>query len=149
VVREEALDEVDGLLEPVKPLAEARSEVEPERLVLPPEPAAADAQDEPAVRHVVQGRRELGRQARVPERVSGHEQPEAGFGRQRCERGKRRPALELPVAPVALVGEEVIVEPETVEARLLGRQAGVPERRPVGPLDPVGRAESHRRIVGR
>ena len=49
----------------------------------------------------------------------------------------------------ALVGEEVIIEPEGVEAGPFRGHAGVAKGRPVGPLDPVGGAESHRRIVGR
>ena len=40
-------------------------------------------------------------------------------------RRERRPALELGVAPVALVGEQVIVEPERVPAGALDREAGV------------------------
>ena len=47
----------DRLVEPVEALAEARPEVDPERLVLALEPGAADAEDRPAVADVVEGRR--------------------------------------------------------------------------------------------
>jgi len=45
--------------------------------------------------------------------------------------------------PVALVGEEVIVEPDAVETGALRGEGGVAKLRPVGSLDPEGRTESH------
>src|SRR5206468_11271113 len=81
LTREKPLDEADRLLEPVEPLAEAGPEVEPEGLVLAVEPAAADAQDEPPARHVIEGGRELRGQARIAERVGGDEEPEASSRR--------------------------------------------------------------------
>ena len=53
-----------------------RAEVEPEGVVLALEPAAAETEDEPAARQVVDGRRELGGQPRVAERVGADEQAE-------------------------------------------------------------------------
>ena len=47
---EQPADDADGLVEPVEALAEARPEVDPERIVLALEPGAADAEDRPAVR---------------------------------------------------------------------------------------------------
>ena len=69
--------EPDGLVEPIEALAEARPEVDPEGVVLAFEPAATEAEDEPALRQVVDGRGELCGQARVAERVGGDEQAEA------------------------------------------------------------------------
>ena len=57
---------------------------------------------------------------------------------------ERRPALELRIVAVALVGEQVIVDPEVVRAGVLGRDDGVPKRRPVGPLDPERGADPDR-----
>ena len=81
--------------------------------------------------------------------------PEPGPLRDRGDRGERRPALELRVAPVALVGEQVVVDPEVVEAGGLGAEDGVAQLRPARPLDPERRPEPHRhrlassaRIVG-
>ena len=145
---EQPLDQTHRFLEPVEALAEAGPEIEPERVVLAPEPARADPEDEPAARDVVERRRELCGEARIAKRVRGDQQAQPGAGRQGRERGQRGPALELRVVPVALVGEEVIVEPEAVEARRLGRNGRVPERRPVGSLNPEGSTESHGRIVG-
>ena len=79
---------IDRLVEPVEPLAEAGPEVDPERLVLALEPGAADAEDGPAARDVVEGRRELGRQPRVAERVGADHQPEPDPARDR----RRAPA---------------------------------------------------------
>ena len=115
--RQEPLDQADRLLEAIQPFAEARAEVEPERLVLTLEPAAAEAEDQPAPRQVVEGRRELGREPGIAERVGRHEQPEPGAGGEGREGCQRSPALELGVAPVALVGEQVIVEPDRIEPR--------------------------------
>ena len=144
---EQPLDQPDRLLQPVEPLAEARPEIEPECFVLALEPAAADAEDEPAVRKVIERRRQLRGEARVAERVRGDEQAELRRCRERREGGERRPALELGGAPVALVGEEVVVEPQAVEPGRLRREAGFAQLRPAGPLDPERGAELHGRIV--
>jgi len=136
------------MLETVEPLAETRPEVEPECPVLAREPPAAEAEDETPAGQVVERRRELRGQAGIAEGVGGHEQAEPRGAGQWRQRGEGRPALELGVPPIALVGEQVVVEPQAVEACPFGRQAGVPKRRPVGSLDPEGSAESHGRIVG-
>ena len=52
---------LDGLVEPVQPLADAGPEVDPEGVVLALEPGAADAEDRPAARDVVQRRRRASR----------------------------------------------------------------------------------------
>ena len=61
---EQSADQPDRLVQPVEPLAEAAAEIDAERVVLPLEPAAAEAQDRPTARDVVERRRELGGQAR-------------------------------------------------------------------------------------
>ncbi len=141
---EQPPDQRHRLPEPVEPLAETGAEVDPEGVVLALEPAAADAQDRAAAADVVEGRRELGRQAGVAEGVGRDEQADPRPGGHGRDRGQRRPALELGVAPVALVGEQVVVEPEVVEAGGLGPDDGVAKLRPAGPLDPERRAEAHR-----
>ncbi len=148
LARKQSLDQVDRLLEPVEALAEAAAEVEPEGVVLTLEPRAADPEHEPAAREVVERRRHLRGESRVPERVRGDEVADPRASRQRGESSQRSPALELRIMPVALVGEEVIVQPEAVETRGLGGQAGVAEVGPARALDPEGGAELHRPIVG-
>ena len=135
---EQAADQADRLLQPVEPLAEAAPEVDPERLVLPFEPAATETQHGAAVAHVIDGRRELCGQARVPERVCCDEQADPGAAGRGRQRGERRPALELGVVRVALVAQEVVVDPEAVGTAPLRGDDGVAEARPVGPLYPEG-----------
>ena len=141
---EEAPDEPDRLIEPIEPLAEAGPEVEPERLVLALEPAPAETEHEAPVREVVDGRRELGGQARVAEGVGGHQQAEPDLLGEHSEGGECRPALELRVGGVAFVGEQVVVDPERVPARALDGEAGVAQGRPARPVRPECRAEPHR-----
>ena len=112
--------------------------------MLPFEPATAETQDRPPARDVVERRRELRRQAGIAERIRAHQQAKANALRERRDRGQRGPALELGVVPVALVRQQVIVQPQRIPAGLLDRQAGVPQGRPVGSLDPERRAELHR-----
>ena len=79
-------------------------EVEPERVVLALEPAAAEPRTArpPDTWSRVVG--ELGGQARVAEGVGADEQAEPDALGHGGERGERRPALELRVERVALVG---------------------------------------------
>ncbi len=141
---EQPPDQADRLVEPVEPLAEPRTEIDPERVVLALEPAATEPEDEAPVREMVDGRRELRGQARVPERVRADEQAEPDALGQDGERRERRPALELGVRRVALVRQQVVVHPEAVPAGALDGQARVAERRPVGAVDPERRPEPQR-----
>ena len=75
---EQAAHQHDRLVQPAEALAGARPEIDAERLVLPLEPRAADAEHGPAVRDMVQGRGELGGQARVAERVRPDHQTRGG-----------------------------------------------------------------------
>ncbi len=74
---EQPADQAGRLVEAVQPLAEPRAEVDPEGLVLAFEPAAAEAEDDPPTRQVVDGRGQLRGQAGRSERVGADEQPEA------------------------------------------------------------------------
>ncbi len=141
---EQPADEPDGLAQAVEPLAEPAPEVDPEGVVLALEPAAAEAEDGATAAQVVHGRGQLGGEPRVAERVRRDQEADPRPARDRRDRGQGRPALQLAVAPVALVGEQVIVEPEVVEPGRLGADHGVAQLRPPGPLDPERRAEAHR-----
>ena len=66
----------------------------------------------------------------------------------RGQGGEGRPAFELRVGRVALVGEEVVVDPDRVQAGGLGGEARVAQLLPGRPLDPERRTELHVRIVG-
>ncbi len=144
---QEAADEHDGLVEAVEALAEPGPEIEAEGVMFPLEPAAADAQDGAPARYVVKGRRELRGEARIAEGVGGHHRAQVHPGRERRERRQRCPALELGARPVALVGQQVVVQPDGIETGRFSRQTRVAQCRPVGALDPVGRSESHAAIV--
>ena len=108
------------------------------------EPAATEAEDEPSARQVVDRGRELRGQPRTAERVGADEQAEADALGHRRERRDRRPALELRVGWVALVGQQVIVDPQRVPAGALGGEARVAQLGPRRSLDPERRAEAHR-----
>ena len=108
---QEPPDEPDRLFEPIEPRAEAGPEIEPEGVVFALEPAAAQTENEAPIRQVVDRRRELGCEARVAKGVGSHQKAEPDT---RCDHGDRRqgrPALELRVGGIALVGEQVIVDP--------------------------------------
>ena len=113
---EQAPDDLDRLGESIEPLPEAAPEVEPERRVLILEPAAAEAEDRPPVTDLIQGRGELRRQPRVAERVRCDQQPEPDAGRDRGGRGEGRPAFELGIRRIALVRQEMVVDPDVVRA---------------------------------
>ena len=70
--------------------------------------------------------------------------PEPHARRELRPGGQRQPALELGVGPVALVGEEVVVGPERVEAGRLDPPCRVTKGRPGRAVDPEGGSESHR-----
>ncbi len=141
---EQAPDQRHRLAQSVEPLAEPAAEIEPEGVVLALEPSSADAQHRPATRDVVDRGRDLRRQPRVAQRVRGDHQAKSGPGRDGCRSGERRPALELGIGPVALVRQQVIVEPQVVETGRLGVQHPVAELRPADALDPERRPEPHR-----
>ena len=142
---EQPADQRHGLGQAVQPLAEAGPEVEAERGVLALEPARADTQDRPPARHVVHGGGHLGHEAGVAQGVRADHQAQPGPRRDRGDGRQGGPALELGVRPVGLVGEQVVVDPQVVEARCLRPQDGLAQGRPVRALDPERRPESHRR----
>ncbi len=146
---EQAPDDTRRLVQPVQPLAEARTEFDAERIVLALEPTAAEAEHRATAGLVVERGRQLGDQPRIPERRRRHEQAEADACRDRRHGRERRPALELRIGPVGLVRQEVVVEPERVPAGAFDGQAGVAEIGPVGALDPESRPEPHARASRR
>ena len=132
---EEAAHRPDRLVEPVQALAEARPELDPVGPVLGLHPRAADAQDRPAAADVVEGRRGLGHDPWVAERVGADEQPEAGPLGLRRPRGERRPALEDRLVGVAEDRVEVVPRPEVVVAEAIDQlwpHPGIQARRSPG-----------------
>ena len=142
---EEAAHQPDGLVEAVQALAHARPEVDPERRVLAGEPGAADPQGRPAARHVVEGRRELGGVARVPERVGADHQSHLHAPRAGRHGAHGQPALQDRLLPWPEDGVEVIPGPDGVPAGILGGEGGREEARPVAGLAPELGAEAHGR----
>lgn len=62
---------------------------------------------------------------------------------QHREGGERRPALEFRVRWVALVGHQVVVDPERVPAGSFNGRAGLAQIGPAGPVEPERGAEAH------
>ena len=116
--------EIDGLVEPVEPLAETRAEINPVGLVLPPEPGAPDAKDGAAPADVIKRRDHLRGECRVAEGVGADHQPKRHPAGHRRPARQRQVALEDGAAPVALDGVEVVPRPERVIPQLVGPSAG-------------------------
>ena len=93
-----------------------------EGIVLRLVPATAEPEDEAPVADLIQRVRHLGEQGRVAERRAGDERADLdlrGDRRDRAQEGEDLPAAALVLFRVAI--DEVIGEPEGVEADLLGR----------------------------
>ena len=102
--------------------------------MLPLEPGAADAEDRSPARNLVERRGELGRQARIPERVRANHEAEADPRREGSQGRQRRPAFEDGLLPGAEDREHVIPGPDRIPASCLGVQGRVAEARPAGGL---------------
>ena len=140
---QQAAQQHDRLVEPVEPLAEARSpRLEAERIVLPLEPGAADPQDRPTLRDVIEGRRELGGQPRVAEGVRADHQAERRPDGHRRQRTEGRPALEDRALPRPDDRVEVVPGPQAVEPDAVGPLGGVTDRRPRIGLRPEQRSDA-------
>ena len=98
-------------------------------LVVPAEPARADAQDQPAAADVVDGPGDVRDQVRVAVGGAGDERAELDPARRLRPRGEQRPALEVRRRPVAVERAEVVPGVEDVVAEVLGPDRG--ERRTV------------------
>ena len=136
-------DQPHRLVQAVEPFAEPAPKVDAEGFMLALEPAAADAQDGATVAQVIKGRREFRGHARWPERVGRHEQAQSNAVGQDCEGRERGPALQLPVGRIALVGQQVIVDPDRVPTGILHGQAGITKGRPGRAIDPERGPETH------
>ncbi len=133
---EEPAHQRDGLVEPVQALTGGLAEVDAERLVLALEPGAADTENRPAVRDVIERCRQLRGQPWVPECVCADHEPQSSAGRDRGEAREERPALEDRLLPRALDREEVIPGPDRVPTSRLGRERRFADLRPRRPLGP-------------
>ena len=133
---EQPAHEHDRLVQPVEPLAVPGEEVDAVGVVLALEPRATDAEDGPPARQVVERRGQLGRVARVAERVRADHEPEPDARRDRGEARQDAPALEDRLLPRPEDGHQVIPCPDGVPARLLGGEGRIAEARPVGLLRP-------------
>src|SRR5439155_6651625 len=123
-------------------LPDALAEVDAECLVLALEPGATDAQHRAAVRDVVERRRELRGQARVPERVRPDHESQPDARRDRGDAGEECPALEDRLLPGPLDREQVVPGPDRVPAGRLRRQRRLTDLWPGGLLGPQLQPES-------
>ena len=140
---EQAPHQRHGLLQAIQPLAGPTPEVDAEGVVLTLEPGPADAEDRPSARHMVQGRRQLGREAWVAERVGPHHQAEPDPFGQRPEAGHQGPALQDRLLPRAEDRKEMVPRPDRVPPVCLGVEGRVPECGPGGRLGPELKTEAH------
>ena len=138
---EKTPDEPHRLVEAVKALPEPGPEVQSERLVLAREPGATDAEHGSSPGDVVERRRDLGRVARVAERVRAHHQAQPDARRARGDRGERKRPLEDRLLPRPEDRLEVVPRPDRVPAAGLRRQRRVEEVRPPRGLAPELGAE--------
>ena len=119
-----AADDLERLLEARHPLVVRDAE----RVELALVPARAEAEHEPPAADLVDRRGHLGDQPRRVKADAGHQRADRHARRDRRQRGHQRPHL-----PRALVlVEQVVAEPDRVEARLLG---GDRHRPVLGPAD--------------
>jgi A/G-specific adenine glycosylase len=125
---EEPPDQHDRLIEAIESLAEPVTEVDAERVVLALEPSSADTEHDATVADVVDGGRDLRGEARSAKGVRADEKPQACAARGCRDSGEGRPTLQLRVRPVSLVGEQVVVQPDAVEAGSLRLEARVAQR---------------------
>ena len=114
----------------------------------------AEAEDEPAAADLVDRVGALGEHRRVVERGAGDERPELDPARRGRQRGQQGPGL--PRSAWRAVGpavEEVLADPERVEAEVLDRAGHVEELRPadlaldLGQLDADLDGAAHGRMV--
>ena len=114
---EEWPDDRQRLLEPARPVVEGVAERGVLRLV----PAGAEAQDQASVRHLVQRRRHLGQERRRPEARPQHDRAQLHALRDRGGGREQRPGLvDAVLGLIRQPEDEVVVDPEAVEAALLG-----------------------------
>ena len=123
--------------------------------------AAAQAQDDAAAGHLVEGDRHLREQRGVAEPLAGDVRPDAHAGRRLRERRDDRPALPEPDPLAADLALEVVRHPQRVDAHRLGVAGRAPASRAtwrsvrsargqVGQVEPDGdgrRRPGHARIL--
>ena len=150
LAREQATHDLERLLEPRGALPERDAE----RAELGLVPAGADPEDEPSAAHLVDRRRHPGEDPGRVERRAGDQRAEPdAFGGRREGRERRprvpRPAFGASVAPV----QQVVAEPDRVEAGGLGRASHRDDLGPphvafdLGELDADAELPGHRRSV--
>jgi hypothetical protein len=110
-----------------------------ELVVVALEPARPDAQDQPAVRDVVDGARHVGEELRVAVAVARDERADLDPLGRLGHRAEPRPALEVVAVAIARERVEVIPGEHGVRTELLGPQPGVAHR----PRRPVLRLHLH------
>src|SRR5262249_55483088 len=131
LLREQALQDLQRLLERLETPRDGH-EVEAEGLVLELEPARPDAEVQAAAAHLVDGRRHLSEDARVPVGVARDEVTDARSHRRLRERREERPPFQTGALRIDEDREEVVERPERVVAPVVG---ALPEVEEGGPFD--------------
>ncbi len=95
---------------------------DPEGAKLALVPAGAEAEDEPAAADLIEGGGHLGEQSWRMETGAGHQRTEGDPIGHRRKCGQQRPGLPgAPLGPPVAGEQEVVAEPDGVEADLFGR----------------------------
>ncbi len=136
LARHERPDGADRLVEPVESLPGTAPEFDPELTMLELEPRAADAEDRPPSRRVIESGHDLCHEGRVAERVRpDHEADLYPLGGHRPGRD-RGPALEDGLVRVPEDRLDVIPRPEVLVAQTVDRLCRVEQLIPGGSLAP-------------
>ena len=106
-----------------------RAELVAVLVVVAPEPAGTDAEDEAAAGDVVDGARHVGLQVRVAVGVAGDQAADLDAAGRLRHRRLHRPGLEVRAVRIAVQRVEVIPVEHGVRAHLLHPQPGLPHLR--------------------
>src|SRR5215510_16618181 len=111
------LEDLQGLFEPSHTMVEGQ----PKRLILRLVPSRADAQDQAPMAHLIDGRRHFRQDGWMAEGVACNQRAEFHVLGRFCQRCQHRPAFPNSTGRLTRIAiQEVVREPETVEAICLG-----------------------------
>jgi hypothetical protein len=118
-LRDSFLDARQSFAQHPQPVAYL-TERETELVVIPLEPACAQAEDEATTRQLVDRAGHVRDEVRIPVPDRRHHGADLRNARVQRDRGQQRPAFELVALWVAIKRKEVVPEPDAVDAELVG-----------------------------
>ena len=136
LARDERPDRPDRFVEPVEALTGTGAEVEAELAVFELEPGAADAEDRPPARHVIQRGNDLRHERGVAEGVGPDHQPEPHPLRGHGPGRDQRPALVNRLIRLSEDRLHVVPRPEVLVAKPIDSLSGLEQLGPRPRLTP-------------